>query len=252
MVLNFSNRFVAYNSSKKKLNYKKEYSNIEFVNSEIEIPTTGVQLESFKVSSELIEKVVVSSIKIVKNYLEKRVKRFVFQYSRKATNIQAGTFRVPKIIFTNNIYLNGAYEESLKIELSPLLLKGTSSFVYELDNIMLKYSKALTSKWSNVFDYNIKLTLFFLKGNEIIKRELDPLVIQSVGFNKNTFNGQNIQTSIIKIQDDACLIEVMLDVVETNPAKVNTESIINLLNENDEKIEDKLKRIVAKLFKFKT
>ncbi|THH37891.1 hypothetical protein [Neolewinella litorea] len=247
MFFQSDNRYVAYDPAGEKITFRKAFDTISFENSDIAIPSSGGTRESFTVPVAAIEQGVALGYRFFQDQLERRQARFVYQDDHRATNVQAGSFRLPVITSSGFVYPTGQKEEARRIVFTPLHLRGTKTFVYQLTRLNLKYARAKTSKWSDVFDYTIQLTLHFLRGGELIDRALKPMVVQSVAFGENDLTDLQLYSSPIPLVEDSCLAEVSLTVVETNPARVNTANVLKLLSENEQRVKQKIVAVLQQL-----
>ncbi len=247
MLFDSNTRFVAYSRTKEKVYFEKEFSTLHFDNSEIAIPKQASGRESFALPAAAIAKAVTLGYSFLQDQLQKRLEKFVYTYHQRATNLQAGSYLLPQITFSNFIFPPGKKHEALRIRLVPFVLPGTGTFTYRLEELILGFSKAKTSTRSDVFDYTLQLTLYFLQNGETIERSLPPLTVRSVGFGENQLGEQGLHTSIIPRRDDALLIEAALTVVESNPAHVNTAKILELLGDHKEKWTEQITALLTHL-----
>ncbi|NJB87277.1 hypothetical protein GGR26_003057 [Lewinella marina] len=247
MFFQADNRFVAYRPDGEKITFRRAFDTIVFEPSEVVIPNSGGTRESFTVPAAAIEQGVAMGYRFLQDQLARRQARFVYQDEQRATNLQGGSFRLPVITCSSFIYPGSNKEVARRIEFKPLHLRGTQTFAYQLTRLDLHYAKAKPSKWSDVFDYTIQLTLHFVRGGELIDRPLKPLVVQSVGFGAHDLSEQQLYSPPIPLLEDSCLAEVSMTVVETNPAQVNTANVLKLLTENEERVKDKIVSVLQQL-----
>ncbi|PPK88458.1 hypothetical protein CLV84_1425 [Neolewinella xylanilytica] len=247
MLFTSGSRFVAYSPTKEKVFYEKEFSTLTFENSVIPVLDKNSVRESFSIPVAVITQVVTHGFRFLHEQLERRVKRFVYEYHHRATNMQAGSYLLPVIHFTHYLFIGKSKQPGLRITFSPVVIRETNRFTYQLKALRLQYSKAKTSRHSEVFDYTLKLTLYFLIGDQIIERVLPALTVSSVSFGDNQFSDQQLYTSPIPLEDDAVLLEAALTVVESNPAVVNTANVLRLVEDHQETLAERITALLTRL-----
>ncbi|MCP9234377.1 hypothetical protein [Lewinella sp. JB7] len=241
------NRFTAYTEAKQKITFSRAYTTLDFENSAVVIPKDDHARESLAVTPAMISAGVGIGYRFLTDQLARRKARFVHRDEQRATNLQAGSFRVPKITYTHFIVPKDTPVAALRIGFEPLHVRGTNTYVYQLTSLELTYGRAKTSDWSDGYDYTLQLTLYSLNGDDITERALGPLTVQSVGFGRHDLTARRLYSSPIPLEKNACLIEASLTVVETNPALINTSEVLDLLVEKEETIREKLVNILTQL-----
>ncbi|MBB4080939.1 hypothetical protein GGR28_003578 [Lewinella aquimaris] len=247
MFFQADNRFVAYRPTGEQITFRKAFSKIVFENSTIVIPHDDPEEESFVIPAAAIEGGVALGYRFLQDQLRKRQERFVHETHQRATNLEAGSYRVPKITYASFIYPENKKTEALRIHFEPVFIRGTGTFAYQLALINLNYSHAKPSDWSDVFDYTIQLTLNFLQGTELIEYPLQPVTVQSVSFTDNDLSEWNLYSSPIPLERNHCLIGASMTIVETNPAMVNTGKVLKLLTDNEQQVKQKLVTMLGQL-----
>lgn len=226
MFLSLAAQKVVYNKSGVKNRYTSEDIDIVFSNSTVDFP----KKESF--IATLAPMLVDGIFKATTAILERRVKRFTAEYSKKKSNLNVGTAKVPNFTFIRTLELEGqGTVDALEIAVVAFQV-GSIGFVYEVKSIKLNYAAARTKRKSRCFDYTIEIKLSYSVDGEAKLLELAPLVISSVPFERTAdFEAHKHRTEIIPLNQNAFITDVSLKIVETNPAKVRAEKILAIWNE---------------------
>lgn len=226
-----------YSKDGKTMNFIRQELNIEFSKSAITFPQ----------SESLIASIAGAALPIVFNlatdFLENRAKKFSAEYVRNQSNLNMDDRAVPDLSLIHKVWFKeGSPEKALEIKFKVQAV-GNFGFVYYIESIDLIYSKALTKRNSRQFDYTIELKLMAYVEQEKKEIELSPLVITNINFGRTTFDTPIYRTEVIPLTKDMRIAGAGLKVVETNPAKIKAERIVDRWNKN----KDSLKSIIEKL-----
>lgn len=223
MFFNLSAQKKVYSKENKKISYKTEKLSLNLIESTIEIP----QKEGEEVGlAALIPTAVDLGFKITTSILEKRKEKFSGEYSTQNSYLEAGNKTIPDIEFKRMI----DDKLALRILLKAKQIEKVDGYVYYIEEIELNYSKAKTTNKSRLFDYTLEIKPTFFVSGEKKAQELNPLSINSIKFGKTTFEEAEHRTSIIPLPKDGMFSEISVKVVETNPAKVRAEKILEIYN----------------------
>jgi hypothetical protein len=226
-----------YSKDGKTMHFIRQELDIEFSNSAIQIPKSESALPA--IAGAALDIV----FNLATDFLEKRAKKFTGEYVRTQSNLEMDERKVPDFSLVRTIWFKeGSPHSALEIKFKALQIKNFG-FVYYVESINLAYSKALTKSNSRQFDYTIEIKLVTYVGQEKKEIELSPLVITNIGFGLKKFGKPTFRTEIIPLVKDMRIAGVGLKVVETNPAKIKVEKIVEQWNKN----KDSLKSILSKL-----
>lgn len=216
-----------YNSDNVKLTFKKEKSELCLEESDIKIPQKESQEVGF---SSLIPTAVDLGFKIATNALEKRQKKFSGEYSNQTSYLKAGNKSIPNIEFKREVEIDDTFEDSFTIKLLAVKIENLDGFYYYVDSLNLKYSKAKTTSKSKMFDYTIEIKPTFFVDGEKKSQELSPIKLTSIEFGKTELDAHKYRTEIIPLPKGSSFAEVSIKIVETNPAKVKADKILETYN----------------------
>lgn len=217
-----------YDKNNKKLPYIKEDVELKFSESQIVIPQK--EGEELAALASLIPSAIDLGFKIATNSLEKRQKKFSGEYSTQNSYLEAGNKTIPNITFERKIILDSEYETALKIVLKAEKIDGIDGYYYYVESIDLYYSKAKTTGKSKMFDYTLEIKPTFYIDGEKKSQELHPISLSSIEFGENKFEKNKYRTDIIPLPKDGIFAEVSVKIIETNPAKVKADKILEIYN----------------------
>ncbi len=238
---------IVYDQSGVKKSYTKEDSKLELVSkSSVEMYPKNQQNLS-PILTALLPPVAGFGLDLLGDAIEKSSKKFTGEYSNNSIYTSAGESSVPNLIFVRLVKLKGKvdYDTAFRLTLKAIQPKNLPGFYFEIDSLLVSYSKAKITKKHKTLDYAIEIIPTFLvpgKGNSIEKKsiELDPISIRSVDFNSNwdEVKKQNtFRTGIIPIPKNSYFIEASIKIVETNPHKVRIDKILSIYDSNKEDLK---------------
>jgi len=240
MFFNCNAQKTVYDKDNKKLSYQKEDLDLIFQDAKIEIPQKegeeGEEGEEFALLTALIPTAIDLGFKIATNSLEKRQKKFSGEYTIQKSYLDAGKRNsnskrtIPNIVFERKIQLKNSLENALKIVFQAESIKDFDGYIYYVKSIALDYSKAKTTEKSKLLDYTIEVKPIFFVAGEKKAQELYPITINSVAFGKNDYEELKYRTDIIPLPRDGVFSEVSIKVIETNPAKIKSEKILEMIS----------------------
>ena len=251
-----------YNKSGDGKSIAKELNTLIFSESNVPFPE---ELEESGLIATLIPSIVDLGFKIATTELEKRKKKFTYEYSLSRSYLNAGkkfpislqqdkpdgtkeTITVhrrvvPNFIFERKIKLkDGALETAFKVSFKAMEVEGADGFIYYIDDILLNKSGAKTTAKNFLMDYSfeIKPTLMILNDKKKYEKkvqELSPITLKMIDFgaNSNTelralFATKEYRTEIIPLSREGRFAELSLKIIETNPAQVNIEKVLETIN----------------------
>tara|TARA_R110000868_G_scaffold207553_1_gene456558 strand:- start:143 stop:1063 length:921 start_codon:yes stop_codon:yes gene_type:complete len=195
------------------------------------------------------------AFKSIENYLDKNKEKFSGEYIGSVINEKLRNRKLPNVIVERKIRIEGS-EDSIGLSFKLNAERVDPIFplaYYELDFFELNYSKAKTTSKHNKLNYSIQITpILYLskieeKGKDkeitiIEKKELEttPITINMVEFDQEIMkdrNKKNYRTGLFNLPKDAVLAEVKIEIVETNPAKVKAEKLLEFFNSNKDDIK---------------
>ncbi len=193
------------------------------------------------------------AFKSIENYLDKNKEKFSGEYIGSVINEKLRNRKLPNVIVERKIRIEGSKDSiGLSFKLNAERVDPIFPLAYyELDFFILNYSKAKTTSKHNKLNYSIQITpILYLskiaeKGKEITiieKKELEttPITINMVEFDQEMMkdrNKKNYRTGLFNLPKDAVLAEVKIEIVETNPAKVKAEKLLEFFNSNKDDIK---------------
>jgi len=219
-----------YDANANKKTFTWEDMDLTFTNSAITFPAPPKeqQKEFAGLLLSLIPTAVDLAFKTTTKILENNLKKFSAEYTKQASNMDAGSGAVPDFHFVRQVKLGENAEKALDIGFKAVPVKQLNAFVYYVDNIALKYSSAKSNNASKVFDYSFEIKLTLKTKDEAKAVELAPIVVSSVGYGSNAFPSLKYRSDIISLPAGAVLTQVSIKIVETNPIKVRAEKIVGV------------------------
>lgn len=225
-----------FDGTGKKSAYVKEDVDLIFAPSAVLIPKSeGPELAPL---ISLAPTLVDIGFKIANNFLEKRQKEYSGEYNLERSYLEAGVagpegkVTVPNFTFQRMVQLEDKSGETLAFQLALKAekLEGLDAFYYYVDTITLIYAKARTGRKDNTLDYTIELKPVFIINGEKKVLELSPIYLPSMAFGTHSMKKSKYRTTIIPLPKNAYFSDLALKIVETNPAKVNVEKVLELFN----------------------
>ena len=195
------------------------------------------------------------AFKSIGNYLEKNKEKFSAEYIGSVLNEKIRNRKLPNVVVERKIQIGDDEDlTGLSFKLNAKKVDPTLPLAYyELSSFQLNYSKAKTTSKHNKLNYTIQITpILYLsavdeKDNSKTititeKKELEttPITINMVEFNQEMMkdrNKKNYRSGLFNLPKDALLAEVKIEIVESNPAKVKAEKLLEFFNSNKDDIK---------------
>lgn len=246
MYFNFSNHKIVYSPSNRKVNYKNEVTELAFKKSAVEIPISpAVRAQNLRT---LIPSFIDIGFTLVTKALGKLVKKYTGEYTAKSSFLEAGSRSVADVFFSRKIQLHSEFENAIAIDLKAVKVDGVNAFYYYIDRLSLDFSMAKTTSKSIQFDYAIEVIPVFLVNGSKKAEKLEPIVLPSVKFGTHTYDSTSYRSDFISLPTDGFFVGASIKIVESNPAKIHTEEIVELFTDTTSDLK-KLVKAVAELGK---
>lgn len=223
---------------------KEKYTSqrVEIIMSDNEINPPG-SVAGFSALS-IIPTVIDVGIRGITAYLEKREKKFTSEVSGKATNVILNNTPYPNLEFHHDLFRNEDKIDALNFKMKAVFPAGfQDGFYYSIENLSLNASLAKVGRSTskNRLDLTIKVSLTCLVDGEKKVQELSPIQINGLTFGTHSLDGKSAygtyNTDLVLLPEDSKVTEVSITVVESNPHKVKSESILALWNNNKDDIK---------------
>jgi len=218
---------IVYDKNNKKIDYQKEDSELKLTESKIKIEQKASQELGF---AALIPTAIDLGFKIATKELEKRQKKFSGEYSNQNSYLNAGNRSIADIEFIRKVQIKKNLETAIQIKLKAVQIDNIDGYYYYVESINLKYSKAKTTSKSRMFDYTIEIKPIFFVDGEKKSQELSPIKLTSIEFGDNVLEKNKYRTDIIPLPKGSFFAEASIKIVETNPAKVKADKILEIFN----------------------
>jgi len=180
--------------------------------------------------------------KAIGDQLEKNQKKFTAEYDAKQSNLKLADRTIPGFTYTREVQIEGrnSPEPAFALKVKAHEISDSPFAYFSIESLEVNYSKAKTRAKANKLNYTIEIIPVFYvvdpKTNAITEKkaiEIDPISISYVTFDDANFpvDKQKYRSDFISLPQGSYLAEVRLKIVESNPAKVKAEKILELFNE---------------------
>lgn len=281
LILIFTTIFIITSCSTTKLNsygenYKKIKTQAELVSLKISdtiftgnaIITQANNSNSFNILGNIISSdLIINQLEKIPSYINRIIKDSKKKYTQNynanntltfKTGFENDILKLPNLDFRRKIFYDNKQADAIKIKFSPHPINGKkfkntdTLFVYKLNDIIINYTKAKTTKNYPFVDLNIEIKAKYYEkdsDNKISEKEYTSSNINLPVKNGIIFDRFIIDYPIyskpFKINN---LKMVEIKVIETNPYYLKLEELESNLTENKEDLSGLFKEL-SKLLK---
>lgn len=221
--------------------YDTEVLKIAFTASQVNFPR-----QESSIILSLLPTAVDAGFKLITSSLEKRLKKFTFEMSKKQTHLDAGTANLPNASFTRTLKINNEEKLAFGLDIKVKQIDSMQAFYFYIENITLNYSGAKHVKSFNKLDYAIELKPTLLIDGEKKAIEISPIIISTVDFGSNSYTDKDHISDIVTLPSNGVLTELSIKVIESNPVKVRAEKILNLWNDKKDDVKTIINNFLPK------
>ncbi len=182
--------------------------------------------------------------KAIGDQLEKNQQKFTAEYDAKQSNLRLNERTIPGFTYTRKVQIEegNSLEPAFALKVKAHEIPDSPFAYFSIGSLEVNYSKAKTKAKANKLNYTIEIIPVFYvvdpKTNAITEKKvikIDPISIPYVEFNNKNFptttDKLKYRSDFISLPKGSYLAEVRLKIVESNPAKVKAEKILELFNE---------------------
>jgi len=178
--------------------------------------------------------------------LEDHEKKFVAEYTKVKSNLNAGNGFVPNFSLVRSLTVGKDTGNVLIIDFDAKEVEHLKGFVYQISRFYLCFSSAKISSSYASLDYTIEVKVTYWIEGEKKVQELAPISLTSIKFGDNKYKDNRHISDIIPLTVGAFVSEVAIKVVESNPVKIKAGKILSLWNDNKDSVKTIINNILPK------